>query len=89
MEATSHISKGKTPVKSRPKRVEKCADPDLQGDVDEMILDYLIHNAIESSLKQQDIKFTDGKQRDEAELHMNMVECTYIMSSPAFIRSST
>jgi hypothetical protein len=85
MENTSTESKGKTPTKPPSKREEKCADPDLQNEVDEMMLDYLIHNAIKSVLEKCDSRSPDRKLLEEAERHINMVDCMCIRSRNTFI----
>jgi len=55
----------------------KCVDPGLQLDVDVIILDYLLHSAIQALLDEVDERRAGRHGRYAADNHLHMVDCAF------------
>jgi len=55
----------------------KCVDPGLQLDVDVIILDYLLHSAIQALLDEVDERRAGRHGRYAADNHLHTVDSTF------------
>jgi len=67
-----------------PEVYAKCADPDLQEDVDLMILDHLIFEATNTLFEECEHRRQGDQDRTRGDNHLKMVDCELQRQSVCF-----